>query len=406
MGALYYLTHVNQLWYIIQWKLRHVPVCKRDLANEPETLKECFRFLTMTSRSFAVVIQELNHELLAPIALFYLVTRGADTIEDDMTIPLDKKVSILRNFHNIIEIDGWQFHESNGNDRELLENFDVVIAELKKIKKPYYEMIKDVIKKMANGMADYAQNTKMLTEGIQTVHEYEIYCYCAAGFVGEGLTRLFVSSGFGSPKLAERLSLADSMGKVLQKTNVIRDIHEDWQDGRRWYPKEIWGKHVNNWEDMFNPTYREQAVNCISEMVLDALKHVEESLFYMAGMLEQSVFNFVAIPQTMAIATLELVFRNPDVLERNIKITKGDACQIMFESTQNIFTVCEVYRRYARRIHAKNDARDPSYFAIGERCAAIEQFIESFSSNQDPKNPLLKMLSGRRKSRLCILRQP
>jgi farnesyl-diphosphate farnesyltransferase len=128
---------------------------------------------------------------------------------------------------------------------------------------------------------------------------------------------------------------------------------------------------VDNWEQLFEASHREQALNCVSEMVLDALKHAEECLFYMAGMREQSVFNFVAIPQTMAIATLELVFRNPDVLQRNVKITKGDACRIMLESTQNLFTVCEVFRTYTRRIQKKNDPRDPNYLNISVRCAKV-----------------------------------
>lgn len=302
-----------------------------------------------------------------------------------MTIPLDKKIPLLRNFHNTMEIDGWQFHESQEKDRELLEKFDVVITELKKLKPAYYEIIKDMTIKMGNGMADYAQNEEIIKNGVQTIEDYELYCHYVAGLVGEGLTRLFVESELGNPKLAERPSLTESMGQFLQKTNVMRDIHEDWQDGRRWYPKEIWSKHVDKWEDLFDPKYEVQAVNCVSEMILDALQHAEECLFYMAGMREQSVFNFVAIPQTMAIATLELMFRNPDVLKKNVKITKGDACQIMLESTQNLYAVCEVFRRYVRKIQKKNDTRDPNYLAISVRCAKIEQFIETLYPRQDPK---------------------
>ncbi|PFH56627.1 hypothetical protein XA68_16243 [Ophiocordyceps unilateralis] len=383
MGVVYYLLHPYQLRSIIQWKLWHNPVHQRDLASESETLRECFRFLDMTSRSFAAVIQELDHELLVPVTLFYLVLRGLDTIEDDMTIPVAEKVGYLQNFHLTMDQDGWQFHESNEKDRELLAKFDVVIAELKKIKPPYSEIIHDIARKMGNGMADYVQNTKMKEDGLQTIEEYELYCHYVAGLVGEGLTRLFVSSKLGNPKLLERPSLTESMGQLLQKTNIIRDVHEDWQDGRRWYPKEIWSKHVDEWEHMFDAGHRQQAVNCVSEMVLDALKHVEECIFYMAGMREQSVFNFVVIPQTMAVATLELVFRNPAILERNIKITKGDACQIMLESTQNLLTACNVFRRYTRRIQAKNDPRDPNYLAISVRCAKIEQFIETLYPRQD-----------------------
>ncbi|KAI5467567.1 isoprenoid synthase domain-containing protein [Mariannaea sp. PMI_226] len=384
MGALYYLFHPNQLRSIIQWKVWHDPVHKRDPSTESPELQECFRLLNLTSRSFAAVIQELNHELLVPVTLFYLVLRGLDTIEDDMTLSMDKKIPILRNFHMTIKEDGWQFHESNEKDKELLEKFDFVITELKKIKQPYFEIIEDMTQKMGNGMADYAENTKMIENGVQTIKEYELYCHYVAGLVGEGLTRLFVTSKLANPKLGERPNLTESMGQFLQKTNIIRDIKEDWVDGRRWYPKEIWSKHVDKWEDLFDPSKRDKAVECVSEMVLDALKHSEECLFYMAGIRDQSVFNFVAIPQGMAIATLELVFRNPAVLDRNVKITKGDACQIMTESTQNLRTLCEVYRRYARKIQKKNDPRDPNYLAISEQCAKIEQFIETLFPKQDP----------------------
>jgi farnesyl-diphosphate farnesyltransferase len=120
-------------------------------------------------------------------------------------------------------------------------------------------------------------------------------------------------------------------------------------------------------------------------MVLNALKHAEDCLFYMAGMKDQSVFNFVAIPQTMAIATLELVFRNPAMFDRNIKMTRGVACELMIEATQNLFTVCEVFRKHVRRIHKKNDPRDPSYIAISTQCGRIEQFIETLYPRQTAK---------------------
>ncbi|KEY68355.1 hypothetical protein S7711_01133 [Stachybotrys chartarum IBT 7711] len=385
MSALYYLSHPSQLRSIVQWKVWHEPVHRRNVYKESETLRECFRQLDLTSRSFSSVIQELNKELVVPITLFYLVLRGLDTIEDDMSLPLSKKIPLLRNFHETIDQDGWQFHESQEKDKELLEKFDVVITELKLIKKPYYDIIKEMTIKMGNGMADYAENDKLIKEGVQTIEEYELYCHYVAGLVGEGLTRLFLAAEQANPKLAERPSLTESMGQFLQKTNVIRDLREDWEDGRRWYPKEIWSQHVDNWEDLFDPKYREQALNCISHMVMDALKHVDECIFYLAGIKDQSVFNFTAIPQTMAIATLAVVFRNPAVLEGNVKITKGDACRIMLESTQNLFTVCDVFRRYARIIHDKNDPRDPNYLNISVQCAKIERFIESVYPRQDPK---------------------
>lgn len=335
----------------------------------------------MTSRSFSAVIQELNPELLMPITLFYLVLRGLDTIEDDMTIDIKKKEPLLRDFHNNMQIDGWTFTENGPSekDRELLVHFDDVIFELKKTKPEYFEIIRDITEKMSHGMADYAVNAEHNENGVETIDDYELYCHYVAGLVGEGLTRLFVQSNLANPQLLQRPDLTESMGQFLQKTNIIRDIREDWDDKRRFWPNEIWSKHVDNFDDLFKPENRQKALNCSSEMVLNALKHADECLFYMAGIRDQSVFNFVAIPQSMAIATLELVFQNPAIFDKNVKITKGDACHLMMESTQNLRLVCDVFRRYARRIHQKNDPRDPNFLAIGIQCGKACLIVYAYS---------------------------
>lgn len=392
--ALYYAFHPSQLRSIIQWKVWHTPVHERNEASEPETQKICFKFLEKTSRSFSAVIKELHPELLVPVCVFYLVLRGLDTIEDDTSIPLETKEPLLRGFQDFLEQDGWTF---NGNrpeekDRELLVQFHNVIAEFKKMKPAYKAIIKDITNKMGNGMADYCRKAAFEDASVKTIEEYDLYCHYVAGLVGEGLTRLFVEAEFGNPALLKRPRLHNSMGLFLQKTNIIRDVREDHDDNRHFWPKEIWSKHVANFEDLFKPEYREAALNCNAEMVLNALEHVEDCLFYLAGLREQSVFNFCAIPQTMAIATLELCFRNYAMFERNIKITKGDACQLMLESTQNLQLVCEVFRRYARRIHKKNNPKDPNFLKISIVCGRIEKFIETLFPSQTAEDARRKVL--------------
>ena len=46
----------------------------------------CFDKLKEVSRSFNIVIQQLDEELKNVICIFYLILRGLDTIEDDMSI--------------------------------------------------------------------------------------------------------------------------------------------------------------------------------------------------------------------------------------------------------------------------------------------------------------------------------
>ncbi|CAI6336045.1 unnamed protein product [Periconia digitata] len=382
----YYATHPTQLRSIIQWKVWHNPVHELDESKETASLQRCFHFLRLTSRSFVAVILELHPELLVPISLFYLALRGLDTIEDDMTIPLEKKEPLLRDFHNILEKDGWNFTENGPNekDRQLLVEFHVFVEEYKKLKPAYKAIIKDITERMGNGMADYAKNAEHNIAGVNTIQDYELYCHYVAGLVGEGLTRLFVEAGLANPALLKRKDLHESMGQLLQQVNIIRDVREDFDDKRRFYPKEVWSKHVDNFEDIFKPENKAKALAINSEMTLLALNRADDCLYYLAGLREQSVFNFCAIPQSMAMATLEACFQNYDIYLKNVKITKGDACQLMIESTQNLQLVCEVFKRYARKIHQKNNFTDPNFLKISIACGKIEQFIETIFPSQKP----------------------
>ena len=383
----YYALHVSELRSIIQWTMWHDPVHERQKDEESETLTECFHLLNLTSRSFAAVIQELHPELLVPVCLFYLVLRGLDTIEDDMTIDIKEKEPLLRNLHNSLEDTAWTY---NGNgpdekDRELLVKFDNVAKEFVQIKPAYRKIIKEIAKRMGDGMADYAIDAVQSKEGVKTIKDYELYCHYVAGLVGEGLTRLFVEAKLATPALLERPQLMESMGQFLQQTNIIRDIREDHEDNRYFWPREVWSKYVPTLPDIFKPENKEKAMQCQSEMILMALRRADDCLFYMAGIKEQSVFNFVAIPQAMAIATLELCFQNYDLFLRNIKISKGNACKIMWDSTQNLQLVCETFRVYARKIHRKNVPQDPHFLDISIACANIERFIEGIFPTVTPR---------------------
>jgi len=303
-----------------------------------------------------------------------------DTIEDDMTIPLSKKEPLLRNFHNILEQDGWVFTENGPNekDRILLQEFHYVVTEFKKLKSEHKIIIADITEKMGNGMADYVNNAEHNVNGVNSIKDYELYCHYVAGLVGEGLTRLFVESKAANPALLQRTDLHESMGQFLQQTNIIRDIREDREDGRRFWPKEVWSKHVDDFEDLFKKEHQEAALRCSSEMVLISLERATDCLYYLAGLREQSVFNFAAIPQAMAIATLELCFQNPDIFERNVKITKGQACGLMIESSQNLPILFAVFKRFARKIHKKNDPRDPNFLKISIACGKVSTCRQAY----------------------------
>jgi farnesyl-diphosphate farnesyltransferase len=61
------ITHPSELRAVIQWAVFHDPLHERDRAKETPTLKTCYDLLELTSRSFSMVIQELQPELRVPV---------------------------------------------------------------------------------------------------------------------------------------------------------------------------------------------------------------------------------------------------------------------------------------------------------------------------------------------------
>ncbi|KAF6743718.1 hypothetical protein DFP72DRAFT_931900, partial [Ephemerocybe angulata] len=116
----------------------------------------------------------------------------------------------------------------------------------------------------------------------------------------------------------------------------------------------IWGRYgFEEMKEMYQPGNEQRAQWVQSHMVVDALRHAVDALDYLRFLKNQTVFNFCAIPATMAIATLELCFMNPTMFQRNIKIRKRKQPQYLIMRSTNPREVGLIFRSYARRIHTK-----------------------------------------------------
>ncbi|KAI8027886.1 Squalene synthase 3 [Camellia lanceoleosa] len=154
----------------------------------------------------------------------------------------------------------------------------------------YQEAIEDITMRMGAGM------TKFICKEVETIDDYDEYCHYV-GLVGLRLSKLFHASG--SEDLASDF-LSNSMGLFLQKTNIIQDYLEDINEipkSRMFWPRQIWSKYVNKLEDLKYKENSAKAVECLNDMVTNALIHVEDCLTYMSALRDPSIFRFCAIPQ-------------------------------------------------------------------------------------------------------------
>ncbi|OLY81405.1 Squalene synthase [Smittium mucronatum] len=368
-----WVSHPEELVCSILYLLKHSTPDETNIKMKSSgELKKCYQFLESTSRSFATVIQEIHPKLRNAICIYYLVLRGLDTIEDDMGININYKRSLLLDFHTHLYEIGWSFEESSPEEKDapLLMEFHVVIEEFLKLDRAYQDTISDITKQMGEGMAKY------LDKRINTVEDWNEYCHYVAGLVGIGLSKLFYYSGLEDKSFLDSEKISNSMGLYLQKANIIRDVNEDLLDDRRFWPTEIWSKHVNYIRDIILSKQSDKSVHCLNEMCLNTFDHVPDVIEYLSMIRDPSVFNFCAIPQTMAIATISACLNNELVLKENVKIRKGEAIRIMYEA--NNFNNClKIFVRYLDTMKAKisKSPEDPSYKLLINKISTLRTNI-------------------------------
>lgn len=211
---------------------------------------------------------------------------------------------------------------------------------------------------MGAGMAEF------ISKDVITVDDYNLYCYYVAGLVGIGLSKSFIAYGESNKLMGENgddITLSNKMGLFLQKTNIIRDYYEDvilekkrGRGLRVFWPEEIWKLYAPNGriEDFGQDI--DSGVKCLNHLVCDALQLVPDCIHYMSMLKDQFVFNFCAIPQVMAIATLAEIYDNDNVFKKVVKIRKGLTCKLMLTS-RNIVQVKRTFHHFAMEIEKRID---------------------------------------------------
>ncbi|KAJ3433137.1 squalene synthase [Anaeramoeba flamelloides] len=349
-----------------------------------------WEMLKKTSRSFSIVIQELDKEIREVVCIFYLVLRALDTVEDDMeTIKdLEYKLDLLRRFHTLFSMqndhkeqeevvddqdDGWylkidpipvkglfdiQRCGTNENERKLVTEIKYLVEDFNKLSPKYQRVIIKICAEMGKGMSENVLKGEV---NIQNTKELDKYCYYVAGIVGVGLTELFVLSGLQPKSLFDSMKKQSiSMGLFLQKTNIIRDIYEDVPENRIFWPSEIWGKYTDSPQELVKLSqssyklHKDKSLSCLNEMVTNTLQHIPDVLDYLKVIENNSIFKFCAIPQVMAIATLNEVTNNSKVFIQNVKIRRDLTLKI-FHTTKNFEKTHSYFEHYREKLMKKID---------------------------------------------------
>jgi phytoene synthase len=180
-----------------------------------EAYRECERITWTQARNFAYGIRLLPPAKRRGLTVIYAFARRIDDIGDG-TMPAQEKIAALEDARGAV----LDLSSPPDDDPVLLaladtgRNFPVPMQ-------AFGELI--------DGCVADVRGTHY-----ETFDDLLHYCRCVAGSVGRLSLGIFGTSG--DPEVASRL--ADSLGVALQVTNILRDIREDYQNGRVYLPAE------------------------------------------------------------------------------------------------------------------------------------------------------------------------
>ncbi len=293
------------------------------------------QILRHVSRSFALTIPQLPAALRGVVTNAYLLCRIVDTIEDDESLPLDRKEFFFEEFIRVLQGQGSAREFAGGlvpllsgrtlpEEKELIGNTPLILRTTMSLGEKQQAAIKRCAEIMARGMMGF-QKMKSL-QGLKDSAEFHLYCYHVAGVVGEMLTELFCEYSKEIACHRERLmAAAVSFGQGLQMTNIIKDLWEDREHGACWLPREVFQKIGCDLNSLSPGRYEPSFGKGLSILIGTARGHLENALAYtlMIPPGEAGIRKFCLWAIGMAVLTLRKIYRNPQYRSgQEVKISR------------------------------------------------------------------------------------
>jgi phytoene synthase len=181
-----------------------------------DAYRECERITWGQARNFAYGIRLLPADKRRGLAVIYAFARRIDDIGDG-TMPAPEKIAALEEARRSLA------------DLSQVSDQDPVLFALADVQRRFPVPIA-AFGELIDGCVADVRGTSY-----QTFDDLLHYCRCVAGSIGRLSLGIF---GTTTGDAAEADRLADSLGVALQLTNILRDVREDFQNGRVYLPSE------------------------------------------------------------------------------------------------------------------------------------------------------------------------
>jgi phytoene synthase len=178
--------------------------------------RHCEEITWSQARNFSYGIRLLPPGKRSALAAVYAFARRIDDIGDGTLPPADKLAALAQARSSVTGLAGGG---TPGSDPVL-----VALADAGR----RFPIPLEAFGELIDGCEADVRGTSY-----GTFDDLRHYCRCVAGSIGR------LSLGvFGARDMASAAPLADELGVALQLTNILRDIREDYRDGRIYLPAE------------------------------------------------------------------------------------------------------------------------------------------------------------------------
>ncbi|XP_051131532.1 squalene synthase 8-like isoform X2 [Andrographis paniculata] len=341
------VRHWDEVYPMARLKLATVMAAEKEKQMQiPPHWRFCYSLVHQMAVSFVAAEQIMDKDLRDAIYISILVLRALDTIEDDSTLTTEMKVSILQTFHHHIRDGKLRFSNDTQDYKILKEKFHHVTTAFLELDYRYQKEIEEIAMRMGAGMA------KFICKEVDTIDDYDEYCHYVSGLCIIGTSKIY-STCKGKDLASDDLS--NTIGLFYQKADIIKDYLVDINDTPRpriFWPRQIWGKYVDNLEDLKKEENSAKALLCLNEMVTNALTHVEDSLKYLSALPDPAIFRSLAIWMVLEFGALALCYDNIQVFRRGAKLRLGLKAKI-FYTTRTMFDVYEAVYNFSLTLESK-----------------------------------------------------
>ena len=333
------------------------------------------------SRTFYVTMRVLPGSIRRQIGLAYLLARTTDTIADTEIVPVERRLSALRELRDRIlgknreRLDFSEFiqsradrappflahcenalrdieydkltnpavvsHKGSDAERTLLLRIEEILATLENFTAADQEMIRDVLSTITSGqeldLQRFGNATAEKIVALHTLEELDDYTYRVAGCVGEFWTRMCRAHAFPDATLDEKRLLANGVrfGKGLQLVNVLRDLPADLRNGRCYLPRNELEKLGLTPANLLDPSNESRLRPLYNDLLAQTEAHLRAGWDYTQALPRGCVRVRLACawPILIGVRTLGRL-RAHNILDgtRRIKITRGEVKRIFVRS--------------------------------------------------------------------------